>query len=114
MAHRFEQCFASELRSKIHENKQRYIEDSIGPIYTAVLHAARYTSSYFHKIVDDPNPRINTKPPKWEYIPTTEDKVDMLKKIFPDCSVTYEEVWVEDPTNANIKIRVKGIQIVWS
>ena len=114
MALRFEQYLASELRSKIHENKQRYIQDSIGPIYTAVLHAARYTSSYFHKIVDEPNSRINMIPPKWEYIPTNEEKVDMLKKIFPDCSVTYEEVWVEDPLNADIKIRVKGIQIDWS
>lgn len=48
--------------------------------------------------------------------PTTEDILSAFKEIFPDCSVTYNESWVDQPPMRNQQTRVlkKSILIDWS
>lgn len=47
-----------------------------------------------------------------EYIPTVDDMVEGFKSKFPECDVTYTEIWEE--VRPGVKEQKKGILIDWS
>ena len=43
---------------------------------------------------------------------TTDDLVSAFQKRFPDCNISYQEIWVD--VNSNNRVLKKGIVIDWS
>lgn len=81
--------FINELRAAASAGKTFYMYDPI--------------TSTQHRICSYPPPL----PP-----PTTEELISAFQLKFPDCDVSYEEVWIEtSPTKRTLK---KGIRIDWS
>jgi hypothetical protein len=98
-------CYLYEIPLSCHQKRETYIP---GHAIPAIGIRTRADTSI---------------PPTWQFhhtwpILSLNDVVEGLKKKFPDCKVTYEENWIEDPswqtTGKITKTLNKGIVIDWS
>jgi hypothetical protein len=99
-------------------HKQNYIENSIIRNFINELLPAANAGKTQYIYTHNPAPHArkcvtygSPLPPPPPTI-TNEDLVTAFKLKFPDCDVSYQEIWVEvNPTNRVLK---KGIVIDWS
>lgn len=95
-------------------HKQNYIENYIiGKFISELLGAAKIGKTRY--IYTHPPPSafcgssIRTPPPPKL---TNEDLIAAFQRKFPDCDISYQEIW--DDIDATTRILKKGIVIDWS
>lgn len=107
---RFRKYSAHELREIREKYRREEIEISVSQIYQQVLMSARHNTSCFVETHEYPQPITNVK----QYIPTPDEKVEVLKDLFPGATVEYCEQWIEDKRDPNVKRLKHGFRIDWS
>jgi hypothetical protein len=107
---RFRKYSAHELREIREKYRREEIEISVSQIYQQVLMSARHNRSCFVEAHEHPQPHPGSN----QYIPTSAEKVEVLKDLFPGTSVEYCEQWIEDKRDPNVKRLKQGFKIDWS
>ena len=97
----------SYLQGLPEQHKQQHIETFVQEVVGSLQSAAIVgKTSYLY----DPTPRMGISR---THLPiTNDDLVVAIQRKFPDCSVSYQEIWVD--AIANTKVLKKGIVIDWS
>jgi len=97
----------------LHQQRKREAADQLIRQHVDVIQnfAAEGKTSYMFELAN-----TNTTPPhntlRKAPVITTDDFVAAFQRKFPDCTVTYQEEWIDiDPTKRVLK---KGIVIDWS
>ena len=91
------------------QRKQQHIDGLIqGFVHMVQRAAAEGKTSYTY---DPNNGRQLQQHPSLPII-TNDDLVSAFQRKFPDCDISYQEVWVD--INSNNRVLRKGITIDWS
>ncbi len=100
----------SYLQSLPEKRKQNHIQAIIQEFVQTVQNSASLgkTSCIFSR--DEKRGGCYSHPPPPDI--SNDDIIKALQEKFPDCSVRYEENWVE--TTPNTKTLTKGILVDWS
>lgn len=98
----------SYLQGLPEQQKRQHIETFVQEVIGAVQSEATLgKTSYMY----DPAPQRGFS--NHIHLPiTNDDLVVAIQRKFPDCSVSYQEIWVD--AKANTKVLKKGIVIDWS
>jgi hypothetical protein len=93
-------------------HKQNYIENYIiGKFISELIGAANAGKTRYIYTPPPPAPLCGPRtppPPKF----TNEDLIAAFQRKFPDCDISYQEIW--DDINATTRVLKKGIVIDWS
>ena len=98
----------SYLKGLPEQRKQQYIESLLTRriVGDVIVTAESGLTSYMY----EPTPGRGYNPP---HLPIThEDYIAAFQRKFPECTVSYQEIWMN--TGANTKNLKKGIVIDWS
>ena len=106
------QTFSREYLQNIPEQRKQQLVDSIvqGFIHQLQNSAAEGKTSYLYEMSMGKGSFAYSNPTR--PVITDDELVQRFQKKFPDCKVTYEEVWVD--SGRDTKTLKKGIQIDWS
>ena len=102
----------SYLQGLHEEKKQNLIDQIITQFHGSLIQTAQTGNTSY--MVDEKFRNMFTNQRCFPPLPvfTDEEFIRAIEKKYPDCKVTYEEIWVD--TEINNRTLKKGIVIDWS